>query len=248
MARKNKRFNWIYKGGKNPYDEFLDKILPIVRQENNYRVGAIAYCSAKLFDLKYWENRRKNGYSWLKVIEIGELKVLILGSKMKLGELIEILDDMDIKYQAKKLTQGLDIEGIFRLRREGKRLYLTPTPQVIKDFLWRQVRNLHTSKVWTVGIMLYKLNTIRRKFYEKFKDVYIPYPQLRKWDNYVSERFDKWMTTKKVKKAYRERTLQNLFKFSDLTRKRRQKPEEKPREGPKQEKPKMDPITDLILR
>jgi hypothetical protein len=206
------------------YEEFLERILRVVKRENSYRLYAILPISVRLAEeyipSSYWTHRRKNRRHYCRYFPLPNKRTLILGTHQDrfefLGDIHELLDLVDpesVVYG--RLTKGCSIDDYYLLRREGKRLYIQPHPKQVHQFWIEQEKILNTTKFWKPAHAIYRINKIRADFYKRFKNVYIPIEQLKGFDRRLQKKLFKWLGSHKYKKNQQYGYWKRVFKFSE---------------------------------
>ena len=205
------------------YDEFKDRLFKVAKQSNSHRFYLLIPISEALANQylpkKKWENRRKNRRPYCVYIPLPDTRLLVLCNhrdKKKFLEDIKPLLELNENYQIGKLTKGVSIDDIYLLRKEGNRLYLQPHPKAVKQMWWEIEKILNTGKFYRPFQAVWKINEIRRRFYEDYKDVYIPYDQLKAFDRRLQKKLFNWFSSKKLNKHQKEQLWEKVFKFCNV--------------------------------
>ena len=208
------------------YEEFKERLFKVVKRPNSHRfylvIGLKESLAEQYLPKQKWINRRKNQLPYLVYIPLPFVRLLILGNhknKKKFLNDIQPLLELNENYQIGKLSRGLSIDDVYLLRKEGKRLYLQPHPKVVKKMWWEIEKILNTGKFYRPFQAVWKINEIRRSFYEAYKDVYIPYNQLKSFDRKLKKKLYSWFSSKRLNKYQKDELWEKVFKFCNVENK-----------------------------
>jgi len=208
------------------YEEFKERLFKVAKQPNSHRfylvIGIKESLAEEYLPKKKWKNRMYNRRPYLIYVPLPSVRLLVLGNhkdRKKFLDDIQPLLELNENYQIGKLSKGLSIDDVYLLRREGGRLYLQPHPTAVKKMWWEIEKILNTGKFYGPFQAVWKINKIRSSFYEAYKDVYIPYSQLKGFDRKLKKKLYNWFSSKKLNKHQKNELWEKVFKFCNVENK-----------------------------